>query len=66
MLAGNVITADDLIALCPGDGVAPYYLEHIVGKMAAHNTGPDEKFQWHDLMVWDSEEAEFQKAVANA
>ena len=66
VLEHQVITADDLIALCPGDGIPPYQLDTIVGTLAAHTTGEGERVSWTDLLVPTSMEAEFREKAAKA
>ena len=58
------ITCEDIKIQCPGDGIAPYYLDAIVGQKVAHTTGPDELVRWHDIL--STNDAAFQEAVAHA
>lgn len=58
------ITRDDIKILCPGDGIAPYYLDAVVGQYVSHSVGKDELVQWHDLMTRD--DAALQEAIDHA
>lgn len=60
----GTITREDIKIQCPGDGIAPYYLDSIVGKQVSHTTGEGELVAWQDILVTD--DAEFQKEAARA
>ena len=62
----GTITREDIKILCPGDGIAPYYLDSLIGRRVAHTTGVDELVAWADIMVLNNETQEFEKATANA
>ena len=42
LAAGHVLTAADLAIKSPGDGLAPYYLDQVVGRMLARGVRVDE------------------------
>ena len=52
LLAGHVLTADDLIALrpCPVNGILPFYQDEIVGKVLARDMSDGEGLSWKDLI----------------
>lgn len=66
VLEHGIITAGDLIALCPGEGIPPYQMENLIGKRVAHTVGEGERVAWADLLVMEQEFAEFNQKVETA
>lgn len=50
VLAGQVIGANDLALLRPGDGIAPKEWSHVVGRRAARDMAGGTTLQWSDLV----------------
>ena len=46
---GATITENDLALKKPGDGIAPYELESIVGRKSKNYLKQDQKLTWDDL-----------------
>jgi N-acetylneuraminate synthase len=46
MTAGEVFTAQNLRVIRPGNGLAPRYLENILGKRATHAIGRGTPLSW--------------------
>ena len=46
---GMVIKAEDIIVKRPGTGIAPEYLETVIGKKLKGNLEKDFLFKWEDL-----------------
>lgn len=47
--AGHILTKADLQIKCPGDGIPPYELDQVVGKMLTESLGVDEAIAWTKL-----------------
>lgn len=47
--AGKVLTSSDIAIKSPGDGIAPYELENILGKVLTSPLEVDEAFSWSSL-----------------
>ncbi|TWC68391.1 N-acetylneuraminate synthase [Herbaspirillum sp. SJZ099] len=48
--AGSVIQREDLALLRPGTGIAPVYLDAVVGRVAVRDIAPGTTLQWENLM----------------
>jgi N-acetylneuraminate synthase/sialic acid synthase len=59
------ITREDIKIQCPGDGIPPYYIDLIVGGLAAYTVGRGERIGWQDVLVGARGEREFQEAVVS-
>lgn len=46
IMAGTKITAEHLIAKCPGTGIPPSEMDKLIGKVAKQNIGADKILQW--------------------
>lgn len=46
---GQTVTAADLIPLCPGEGVPPYAMSRIVGRVATRDIAGRERVSWNDV-----------------
>ena len=46
---GDVITSEDLIVLCPGDGLTPAITSRLVGMQARNGTKERERVEWSDV-----------------
>jgi N-acetylneuraminate synthase/sialic acid synthase len=47
--AGERISYDDLVLKAPAEGIAPYDLENIIGKVAIHDLSTSEPLTWEGL-----------------
>ncbi|TVQ43090.1 MAG: N-acetylneuraminate synthase [Gloeocapsa sp. DLM2.Bin57] len=47
--AGHILTKADLQIKCPGDGIPPYELDKVVGKMLTESLAIDEAIAWTKL-----------------
>ena len=66
VLEWGTVTRDDITILCPGDGIAPYYLDSLIGRQVAHTVGQDELVTWADILVLEKDEGKFQEVAARA
>lgn len=48
--AGEIITADQLVMLRPGNGISPMECDHVIGCIAKHDLNQWDQVKWEDLL----------------